>query len=249
VITIPKVTVNTNTLEYKAASAIMRGEGKLADISVAGNLRSRTATVLAQLKDQASKSGDIYGTIRASAGGSSVDATSLQSFEKATNVLYQLGDLGKTIENESTGPFMGIIRSNNPYDTKAQEIKALLTSTVPNLARGVYGEVGVLTDNDIALYSKTIPNLKSTEDVRNAILAATIKSVQRSLENKIKTQAGFGRDVSGIEQMYREIESKSNEISNAFDKTIAPTETTDSKEWLKGLSNPAIDDYLSSKGF
>lgn len=167
---------------------------------------------LNKLKNQALQSGDIYGVIRASAGGKDASDTFKQSFEKALNVIDQIVNLKGTIEGESTGPIWGILRSNNPYDTKAQQIKAQITAIVPNLARGVYGEVGVLTDNDVALYSKTLPSLKSTQEVSDAVLGITIRSVQRSIENKIKSQAGFGVDMSGIENVYREVKAKADEL-------------------------------------
>jgi len=72
---------------------------------------------------------------------------------------------------------LGRLRNLNPYDTDAQTLKAQLTSLIPNLARGVYGEVGVLTDNDVRMYSQTIPNLTQTEDVNNAILGMTLKVI------------------------------------------------------------------------
>jgi len=59
----------------------------------------------------------------------------------------------------------------NPYDTDAQVLKAQLTALIPEMARGVYGEVGVLTEDDVRLYTQTIPNLKSTEAVNKGILA------------------------------------------------------------------------------
>lgn len=65
----------------------------------------------------------------------------------------------------------------NPYNTDAQVLKAQLSSLIPNLARGVYGEVGVLTDQDIQNYAKTIPNLTSTEDVNKAVLAMTLDTI------------------------------------------------------------------------
>lgn len=167
---------------------------------------------LNKLKNEALQSGDIYSVIRASAGGKDASDTFKQSFEKALNVIDQISNLKGAIEGESTGPIWGIVRSNNPYDTKAQQIKAQITAIVPNLARGVYGEVGVLTDNDIALYSKTLPNLKSTQEVSEAVLGITIRSVQRSIENKIKSQAGFGVDMSGIEDVYREVKAKADEL-------------------------------------
>lgn len=153
--------------------------------------------------------------LQASVGGKATTDTFRTSYEKTLNTLYQLSDLSKAFDtykentgdkgtlgvgagSELTGPIMGIIRSANPYDTKAQQIKAQLTALVPNLARGVYGEVGVLTDQDIALYSQTLPNLKSTKEVRDALLAITAKSVYRALENKLLVQAKGGVDVSGF---------------------------------------------------
>lgn len=154
--------------------------------------------------------------ITASAGGKKVDAESIKSFSKGLNVIGQLGDLQTAIKSAATGPILGILRSANPYDVKAQAITAQLTALVPNLARGVYGEVGVLTDNDVALYSRTLPNLKSTEDVRNAILAMTVKTVQRSLENQLEVQAGFGRDVSGMLNIYKRVKAQAELLNKSI---------------------------------
>lgn len=65
----------------------------------------------------------------------------------------------------------------NPYNTDAQTLNAQISALIPNLARGVYGEVGVLTDADVAQYTKTVPNLKSTEAVNKAILAMTLHTI------------------------------------------------------------------------
>ena len=198
------------------ADTIMSGTSsfKLTDLSVKDNYRAKVAAELDKRKKEALASGDFSGVIRASAGGKDVDTTFLQAFEKGINVVYQVGDLQAEIKNEITGPILGTLRSVNPYDVKARLIKAQLTAITPNLARGIYGEVGVLTDNDIKLYSQTLPTLKNPEDVRNAILGMTVRSLQRSLENKIKVQAGFGRDVSGIENVYLEVKKLADNILN-----------------------------------
>lgn len=174
--------------------------------------RTAVSAELTRLKQEAIKQGDIAGIIKSSAGGKETDATFNTSLEKAFNVIGQVDELKRSIKKEETSPIMGIIRSNNPYDTKAQLIKAQLTALVPNLARGIYGEVGVLTDNDVELYAKTLPNLTSTKEVNELILGATIRSVQRSIENKLKVQAGLGRDVSGILSTYLEVKTKADEI-------------------------------------
>ncbi len=212
----------TTAPEVKPGSAedvalqIFNGTSNLDVKSLPTAKRVAVDKALNKLKADALAKGDVEGVIKASAGGKEVDATTATSFEKAFNVLSQISELQDTISGESTGPILGIIRSNDPYDKKAQLIKAQLAAIVPNLARGVYGEVGVLTDNDIKNYSQTLPNLTSTEDVRNLILGATIKSVQRSLETKIRTQAGLGRDVSGLLNLYTSVSTKA-------DSLLAPT--------------------------
>ena len=150
----------------------------------------------------------------------------------------------------TTDPIIGIIRSNNPYDAKAKLIQAQLTAIVPNLARGIYGEVGVLTDNDVMLYSQTLPNLKSTEEVRDLILASTVRSVQRSIENKIKVQAGLGRDLSGLTTIYKDIKTladsleiktpsgsgKNDNLSTYLDSIVnKPQEKKSVWNWFTGL--------------
>lgn len=127
-----------------------------------------------------------------------ISDTSLQKMDKFNTVLNSLGDISKTIKKANTWPIVWIISSNNPYDTNAQALKSQLIAIIPNLARWVYGEVGVLTDNDVKLYQQTIPNLKQTADVQKAVLAMTLKTVQRGMENSLKTQARAGKDVSSF---------------------------------------------------
>jgi hypothetical protein len=194
------------------AQTIFSGTGSLSGVSTKNNLRANVAMELEKLKQQAKANGDITGMMRASAGGQNMSDTSVSSLEKAVNVVGQLEELQKSVDKEATGPIWGTVRSNNPYDTKAQTIKAQLTAIVPNLARGIYGEVGVLTDNDVALYAKTLPNLQSTQEVSRMVLSATIRSVQRSIENKMAIEAGSGRDVSGLVDMYLKVKAKADAI-------------------------------------
>jgi uncharacterized protein (UPF0335 family) len=220
----------------KIALDIFNGVGSFAKVSTKDFPAVQSA--FSTLREQALASGDIEGVIRASAGGKDVDATTVTSFEKAYNVIGQLADLSNTIENGvtlsdgtkikgATGPILGIIRSNNPYDEQAKLIQAQLTAIVPNLARGIYGEVGVLTDNDVKLYSQTLPNLKSTEDVRDLILSATIRSVQRSIENKIRVQAGLGRDVSGLLNSYQEIKATADSLQTGSTSQLSGEKTVE----------------------
>lgn len=179
--------------------------------------KAEVAKELNILKQQAIDSDDAFGFIRASAGGKDVDATAIQRFEKTATVIDQLGLLvnkldERKVKGEDAGgdtidlaPLTGFLRSKNPWDQNAQEIKAILQGTIPNLARGVFGEVGVLTDRDIELYRKTLPNLTQPEDIQKSIAGITLRTLQRSLERGLKSQAGFGRDVSGILPLYQDL--------------------------------------------
>lgn len=206
---------STNSAAASTAQAIFSGTSNLKVSDLPTKDRDAVNKELVKLKNQAIASGDTEGLIRASAGGSAPSDNFKTSFEKGINVISQIGDLRASVNKEATGPIMGIIRSKNPYDSKAQLIKAQLNALVPNLARGVYGEVGVLTDKDIEQYAKTLPTLTSTEDVNKLVLGATIRSVQRSLENKLKVQAGAGTDVSGLLSVYQDVKAQADSLLGA----------------------------------
>lgn len=140
-----------------------------------------------------------------SEGGKPITDTFAQSLNKGLNVLSQIGVLQENIKDTKTGPIAGAFRGANPWDTNAQTIKAQLNAIVPNLARGVYGEVGVLTDNDIANYSKTLPTLSSTEDIRNAVLGITVDLIGKSIKRTLEVNAANQKDVSGFVDIYTEM--------------------------------------------
>ncbi len=206
-------TASTGKLTPETIAAnIMSGVSSIRVNELPTAQRAKVDAELTRLKSEAKASGDTVGELRASAGGKDVAESFNTSFDKGVGVLQQIDQLQELIKSEKTGPITGLVRSNNPYDVKAREMKALLTSIIPNLARGVYGEVGVLTDNDVQLYSKTLPNITDTEATNKLILSATIKGVGRSLERKLKTQASAGRDVSGFVDEYLELMDRSNSL-------------------------------------
>lgn len=196
-------------------------------------------------KNSSANDADIYTVIRGSAGGKAPTDAFKTSFEKGVNVVAQLGDLSGAIKDEATDPIWGIIRSANPYDTKAQQIKAQLQAIVPNLARGVYGEVGVLTDQDIDNYAKTLPNIKSTKELRDVLLGITVKSVARSLETKLRVQAGAGVDVSGQEYVYKQVadtatrllgSANASPVDNYIDENTKETNTKTTNSYWGAFS-------------
>lgn len=169
--------------------------------------------------------------------GKVINATSEQQLAKFWQALSWVWELQNSINNIDTWPILWILKSNNPYDTKAQQIKAQLSALIPTLARWVYGEVWVLTDADVAQYAKTVPNLKSTKDVNNAILAMTLKWIANGYKSKLQSLASAKYDVSWYEWLYKNIENQVNSLLPQENTTEAPQSTV-WKNWVSYTLKP-----------
>ena len=104
----------------------------------------------------------------------------------------------------------------NPYDFDVRAIQATLQATVPNLARGVYGEVGVLTDQDIKNYIQTLPNIKGTKAQNDFVLGMTLRSLQNGLLGQLEVLQGAGYDISGFRNSYDKLVNQSNKIEQTL---------------------------------
>lgn len=164
---------------------------------------------------------DVYDVIKFSSWGKELTASQVESISKYTATLNSLWEIQETINNsgwffgDSTWPIKGILRSADPFDVQAQQLKAQITSLIPNLARWVYGEVWVLTEADVALYRQTVPSLTSTDDVNNAVLGMTLRLVRNGMKENLQDLARSGVDTSlfrgkieRIDQQVNAIESK-----------------------------------------
>lgn len=174
-----------------------------------------------------------------SAGWKDLTDTSIKSLEKYDSALSQLSGIQEQISEMKTWPVIGRLKNMNPYDTDAQALKAQLTALIPNLARWVYGEVWVLTDNDVRLYSKTIPNLTSTEDVNKAVLAMTLKVVAGWYKRQLQSLAAAWKDVSWFSGLYNNLQGQVEALENSL-----PTEWE--AQWGSSIKELA-DKYTSSK--
>lgn len=151
------------------------------------------------------KNASMEDILKYSSGAWSITDTAWKSLEKFSSALSQLWAIQEQISWMETWPVIGKLKNLNPYDTDAQTLKAQLTALIPNLARWVYWEVWVLTDNDVRLYSQTIPNLQSTQEVNNAILWMTLKVLAGWYKRQLQTLAASNKDVSGFTGLYNNL--------------------------------------------
>lgn len=170
---------------------------------------------LSKKKAELRKNGDIAGMMRASAGGRPPEPTQIADIARAENVKAQLADIKAEITKMDTGPIMGIIRKNNPYDGKAKEIMAKLTAITPSLSRGIYQEKGILTDQDIKTYMATLPSLTNTAEQKKLLIAMTERVVEISLMNTFDSLARGEVDVSGYADKFDDISPSGSSPSAA----------------------------------
>ena len=152
------------------------------------------------------------------------ESESLDKYKFTTARLSELSDL---LKNENTGPMVGFWRqfkSGLGFDDKALLIKAQITKIIPGLARGVFNEVGVLTDQDVAMYSRTIGNLNTPEEVNEALTNAAMDMVARGFENKLSTLAKSRKNVSGYLDQLRDVKKQSQALLGTEDEEPAVIE-------------------------
>jgi hypothetical protein len=109
----------------------------------------------------------------------------LTNLEGANSTLNSIEAALKEV-GSSTGPIVGTARGYNPYDVVAQSVENMVNSLVPGLARGVFGEVGVLTDKDVDRYKKLIPNMRTDPKVAQQIM----KDLRQKLDSTKKANLG-----------------------------------------------------------
>lgn len=196
---------------------------------------------LNKLKEQAKQSGDIYGVMKASAGGAKIDATTVKDLAKFGTSITQLDSLKKEIDDfrakGGTGAFKGRINEQKFWDADVATIKAKLQGVIPTIARGIFSEVGVLTDQDIENYKNTIPNIKTPDEAINRIFEGLMETIDSKILNTYESYANAGYDVSGFADTYKSLKTK---IDNA--KYPVGTVVSVNGKKYKSLGNGQFDE-------
>jgi hypothetical protein len=129
----------------------------------------------------------------------------LQSFENVNRAQATLSDLAKQLEKVQSkmGPISGNLLKRNPYDEDVQLLQNYMTALIPTIARGVYGEVGVLTQADIDNYSKLIPNITQSPSLAKSTLEFLSKDIERAKNNKFDIWESTNYDVEGLRKFVK----------------------------------------------
>ncbi len=178
--------------------------------------RAGIQAAMDKLKQEAIAKGDLSGVMKASAGGAQVDATTAQNLAKYGTAIDLVEDLNKEIatlnQKQKTGPIKGRINDKKFWDADTAALRAKIQGLIPTVARGVFGEVGVLTDQDIENYKQTIPNMKTPQEAVDKIYQGLLKTIKSRIDNTYQSYANAGYDVSGYADTYYKTQERINSI-------------------------------------
>tara|TARA_R100001530_G_scaffold13892_1_gene12703 strand:- start:160 stop:540 length:381 start_codon:yes stop_codon:yes gene_type:complete len=82
---------------------------------------------------------------------------------------------------------------------------------IPTVARGIFGEVGVLTDTDIANYRKVLPTVTNTQSENELVTLILMDVLEDSLETTLTTASKTGQNVSRFESTYLDVKQRIEE--------------------------------------
>ena len=162
----------------------------------------------------------------------------LEKIQQATNALGSLESLQGLLGIDTTGPLSGRGRtlvSQIGGDADAKAINATIQGLIPTVARGIFGEVGVLTDADINNYKKTIPNLNSTEAQNKLVSLVMYDVLSRSVKTTLTSNAQNQANVSNFASTYTDIETRIQTLRS----DIGATESTPISEPNRAMMDSA----------
>lgn len=132
-------------------------------------------------------------------------ATQADDLVQARLAKSNIERISKLVESlGAQGPGIGQFRSANPFDDRVIELNNLITQTVPGLARGIFKEVGVLTDTDIDTYTRTIANPKLTKEQAETATRQLLETINNSILFQIEIYNALGYDLGTVETLFKD---------------------------------------------
>lgn len=140
---------------------------------------------------------------------------SLELYNQALN-----GTLDKKVSQEVFGEGTGVIKGRLRTlagiwggDPNAAAVNAIIQGIIPTIARGIFQEVGVLTDADIANYKKVVPDINKPENANKLIELVLLKTLERTYADTLLTAAQNQTNVSNFKDEYKSVLSRIDKLT------------------------------------
>ena len=176
--------------------------------ALVAKVNQRRAEVYNQISDQNTPMTQKLQLSRVFGEGMGVDQR--RGFEKAITVRDQIKGVESAWKSVDSGKLKSKFASvKKLFETDEgmaiQEMDGLLNAIIPNLARGIYGEVGVLTDNDIKNYKAAFVSIENPREVNEKLYEITKNLVDDVIVRKLEDSISARQNVSGYTRLYSDI--------------------------------------------
>lgn len=130
----------------------------------------------------------------------------ISSIKQANRDLDMLEQMYEGLGKDFGGPVSGRVKNlvSAGQNMNVNSLQNAITSATPNLARGVFREVGVLTDADVARYSSLLPGPYDTDEVRKSKFKQLRNQLKGSQSEIMSALESSGRNVKGFESTKKE---------------------------------------------
>ena len=128
----------------------------------------------------------------------------IKQLKSIKSVASDLAGIRKSLEGTMTGPVIGRLRELNTFDKVRKELESRIQAALPEVARGLFGEVGVLTDKDVERYMKILPSIRDSKELSDMLLKNLEDKLARSYQDSLSVYSQAGKNISGFPRDYRE---------------------------------------------
>jgi hypothetical protein len=193
-----------NVLFPQAAKSVLDGNSSLKEAAKAFSGPASGAFMEYVDKQFKDKYGDspalkIAMSAKNSEGPVNTVAEALSSVDMTLEAIQNNADaLAKNV----TGPISGWVSGKNPWDANAMVAAGTSAGLTPLIAKGIFGEVGALTDADLKRYAGTIGGLKNTEETNRASTKLITALALRKAMSIVENSAAAKKDVSQYADKY-----------------------------------------------
>lgn len=162
---------------------------------------SFTPTVKGEILSELEKAG-IDSTAIARGKKKSVSSTTADDLSQARLAKQAFTEIGQLVEEIAIqGPGIGAVRRANPFDSRIVRLNNLITQAIPGLARGIFKEVGVLTDTDVDRYTRTVANESLTNEQARQATEDLLNKIDSSINLQIETLDALGFEVGNFSDL------------------------------------------------
>lgn len=178
---------------------------------------------LSKIREKAIESGDLYEMAKSTAGSEEkLTAAERDKLVQIRNITDQMQQFEQFLDDFASGEISGVFRNalaNNKFDDAAEEFNARVNAVLPGIARGVYGEVGVLTDTDLERYKDTLPQIRSSQELKEVLLKMTQDNLSSNVNSIIDTAARSNINVAGYADLIEKVKTGGQIRTETWDQT------------------------------